>query len=409
VPLDPVETLQRLIQTPSVNPMGRDVSEAPFGEMRLTLLLADICRRQGWPYWRQSVHPGRDNLVALIGGCPPAGDGGKLLLWDAHQDTVSGDGMTVDPFAGTLRDGRVYGRGACDVKGSMAAMIAALSRLPECASQQRPTIVLACTANEECGFTGAKALTRAWDTSSAAMRGEDRESDRFFPRPPDAAVVAEPTQFNVVIAHQGQVRWRCHTRGRAAHTSRPDAGVNAIYAMAQVVQAIERYHTSELASAAEHPLCGRPSVCVSIIRGGVGINTVPDRATIEIDRRIGPNDSPTAAYDELVRYIAEHADLGRCQIEHDPPFMQSLGLSDEHNSALAERLAKVVRNHGQPCELIGVPYGTDAAAHSAAGVPTIVFGPGSIDQAHTADEFIAVDELEFATEIFYRIACQGLH
>jgi acetylornithine deacetylase len=407
VPLDPIVTLQRLIQTPSVNPMGGDSSGPLFGEIRLTLLLAEICEQQGWPYFRQTVHPGRYNLLALIEGCPPAREGGELLLWDVHQDTVPVEGMTIDPFAGTQREGRVYGRGASDVKGSMAAMLAALSRLAQGSSQQRPTIVLACTVNEECGFTGATALSQLWGDRLAAARSGSRPAEQFFPRSPDAAIVAEPTQFRVVVAHQGQVRWRCHTLGKAAHTSRPDAGANAIYAMAHVVRAFEQYHAL-LSTTATHPLCGRPSVCVSTIHGGVGINTVPDRTTIEIDRRIAPDGSPAAAYDEIVRYIAEHADMGRCRLEHDPPFMHSTGLNDENNRAVAQRLADVVRNHGQPCECVGVPYGTDAAAISAAGVPTVVFGPGSIEQAHTADEFIAVKELELAAEFFYRIACEGL-
>ena len=227
--------------------------------------------------------------------------------------------------------------------------------------------------------------------------------------PPDAAIVAEPTEFNVVVAHQGVVRWRCHTIGRAAHTSRPDAGVNAIYAMAQIVQAIERYHAELSDSAPEHPLCGRPSVCVSTIHGGVGINTVPERATIEIDRRLGPDEQPDAAYDELVRYVAENADVGRCRVEHDPPFMQSSGLSDKHNRPLAERLAELVReSRPQRANWSACRIGTDAAAIAAAGVPTVVFGPGSIAQAHTADEFIEVDELQLATEIFHRIASDGL-
>ncbi|MEX0610888.1 MAG: M20 family metallopeptidase [Pirellulales bacterium] len=397
MPLDPVETLQRLIQTPSVNPMGRDVSGPTYGESRMTQLLSEICHEHGWPYRRQTVHPGRYNLLALVEGVPSPSEGGELLLWDVHQDTVPVEGMSIDPFGGEVRDGRVYGRGACDVKGSMAAMLAALSRLSDEAPARRPTIMLACTVNEECGFTGAKALSEAWVTT-----------EQFFPRRPDAAIVAEPTQFNVVVAHQGQVRWRCSTIGRAAHTSRPDMGINAIYAMARIVQSIERYHAGLSASAPEHRLCGRPSVCVSTIGGGVGINTVPDRATIEIDRRLGPQERPAPAYEELVRYVAENVDIGRCRVEHDPPFMQSLGLSDERNRPVAQRLAQSVRDRGRASELIGVPYGTDGAAISAAGVPTVVFGPGSIDQAHTADEYIEVEELLLATEIFYRIACKGL-
>jgi acetylornithine deacetylase len=285
----------------------------------------------------------------------------------------------------------------------MAAMLVALSRRTEGErgkGSEWPTIILACTVNEECGYTGAQALSRAWT--------EMREADGLIPRTPDAAIVAEPTLLNVVVAHQGQVRWRCHTIGQAAHTSRPDAGVNAIYGMAQVVREIERYHAELSTSAAEHPLCGRPTVCVSTIRGGVGINTVPDRATIEIDRRLPPGEWPEVAYNALTNYVAKHANVGRCRVEHDPPFMQSVGLTDERNRPLAESVAEVVRDHGRASQLVGVPFGTDAAAIAATGVPTVVFGPGSIDQAHTADEFISIAELQLATEIFHRIACERL-
>jgi acetylornithine deacetylase/succinyl-diaminopimelate desuccinylase-like protein len=412
--LESLETLQRLIQTPSVNPMGREVTGPIYGESRMTDLLVRICEQEGWRWLRRQVHPSRDNLLALIEGYPAPRDGGELLLWDVHQDTVPPDGMSVEPFAGQVRDGRVYGRGACDVKGSMAAMLAALSRVQRSAETfpgpslkatgipaARPTILLACTVNEECGFTGAQDLSRMWSMEPL----ED-----FILRRPDAAIVAEPTGLDVVVAHQGQVRWRCHTIGRAAHTSRPDAGVNAIYAMANVVQAIERYHAELSTRAPEHPLCGRPSVCVSTIHGGVAINTVPERATIEIDRRLAPGETPEAAYESMIRDVSDSAALGsgRSQIQHDQPFMQSAGLSDGANRAIAERLAGFVRQLGQTSDLIGVPFGTDAAAISAAGVPTVVFGPGSIEQAHTADEYISIDELQLATEIFYRIACNGL-
>jgi acetylornithine deacetylase len=399
VPLDPVEILSRLVATPSVNPMNRDVSGPIYGESRLTDVLISICREQGWKWSRQAVHPGRDNLLIKFDGNTPPHHNGEFLLWDVHQDTVPVEGMTIEPFGGEVRDGRVYGRGSCDVKGSMAAMLAALSR--RTGTRSLPTIVLACTINEECGYTGAKALSRLW-SDVACLEQE------FFPRTPDAAIVAEPTELDVVIAHQGQVRWRCHTIGRAAHTSRPDAGVNAIYAMANVVHAIERYHAELSTSGAEHPLCGRPSVCVSTIHGGVGINTVPERATIEIDRRLAPGEAPDAAFKDLVRYVSDRADIGRSRVEHDEPFMQSSGLVDQNNRALAKRLSQIVLKHDRASELVGVRFGTDAAAIAATGVPTVVFGPGSIDQAHTADEFIAIDQLRLATEIFERIAMDGL-
>jgi acetylornithine deacetylase/succinyl-diaminopimelate desuccinylase-like protein len=387
MPLCPIETLQRLIRTPSVNPMGRAVTSPHVGEARLTSLLIDLCDEQGWRWSRQPVHPGRDNLLVQIEG--RGARGGALLLWDVHQDTVPVEGMSIDPFGGERRDGRVYGRGACDVKGSMAAVLAALSRLTESPPASHPAILLACTVNEECGFTGARELCRTW------------------PCPPYVAIVAEPTDLNVVVAHQGVVRWRCHILGRAAHTSRPDLGTNAVYAMARVVQALERYHDQLSTTSAGHPLCGRPSLCVSTIQGGVGINTVPDRATIEIDHRLPPGESPETAHAAVVAYIDETVELGDCRIEHDPPFMHSRGMVDAVNRPLADSVAALVRDAGRQSELVGVRFGTDAGAIAGTGVPTIVFGPGSIAQAHTVDEFIEIDELELATRLFYRIACEG--
>lgn len=416
--LDPIKTLQRLVRTPSVNPMGCDVWDSHMGEERMTDVLIEIARHHGWRYSRQSVHPRRDNLLILIDGVVDPCDGGELLLWDVHQDTVAIEGMTVDPFGGEVRDGRVYGRGACDVKGSMAAMLAGLSRRCEVSPSRGPTVVLACTANEECGFTGAKALPRAWgdcesfpplhESTDSEIAAGGSSAELPIPRRPDAAIVAEPTDLNAVVAHQGVVRWRCHTMGLAAHTSRPDEGINAVYAMSRVVQAIEAYHRELAANAPVHALCGRPSVCVSRIRGGVGVNTVPDHAVIEIDRRLSPGEAPSSAYEHLAAHIATHADDGRARIVHDEPFMLSVGLSDAHNRALANRLSTIAGERGRRCEITGVPYGTNAAAIAASGVPTVVFGPGSIAQAHTADEFIDIGELEQGAEIFYRIAVAGV-
>jgi acetylornithine deacetylase len=351
--------------------------------------------------------------VALLRGNPPIQDGGDFLLWDVHQDTVPVDGMTVDPFGGDVCDGRVYGRGACDVKGSMAAMLAAISRAAQInvKSRNSPTIAIAFTVNEECGFTGVEACCQLMQTKGmqdASIVSGAISPTEMFPRLPDAAIVAEPTEFKVVVAHQGVVRLRCHTIGRAAHTSRPEAGINAIYGMAQIVQALECLHVALQKDGPSHPLCGRPTACVSTIHGGVGINTVPERATIEIDRRIGPNERPENAYEDISRLIVEQVDVGRCRVELDPPTMQSRGLSDERNQTLAKSLAALVEKWCGTGKLIGVPYATDAAAIAAAGVPTVVFGPGSIAQAHTADEFIEVDALRLATDIFQKIATEGL-
>jgi acetylornithine deacetylase/succinyl-diaminopimelate desuccinylase-like protein len=415
-PLDPVELLQHLIRIASVNPLGHEGGGPIYGEARLTDFLQSLCEELGWGWLRQRVHTGRENLLTMIPGAPLPREGGELLLWDVHQDTVAVDGMTVEPFGGEVRDGRVYGRGAVDDKGPMAAMIAALSRLtPLAAGERRPTIVLAFTVNEECGFSGARALCHLWapvgtplPAGEMGIAGGTLTPVDLFPRRPDAVLVAEPTDLNVVVAHQGVVRWRCHTEGLAAHSSRPDEGVNAIYAMTGVLRAVEQFQAELTASGREHPLCGRPAACVTTINGGVGINTVPDRATISIDRRITPGDDPQTAFEEMVDYIAARVELGRARLVHDPPFMQSQGLSDATNRPIAERVAGFVRQAGFASSLVGAPYGTDAAVYATAGVPAVVFGPGSVQQAHTADEYIEVSALEPAVAILERVTREGL-
>jgi acetylornithine deacetylase len=330
--------------------------------------------------------------------------------------------MKIDPFAATELAGRIWGRGACDVKGAMAAMLAALSRIQAESVALPRTLVLAFTINEECGFTGIKTLCRLWDpqlelaaeaapTTGPLSLAEVRELR------PERALVAEPTLLDVVVAHKGSLRWRCHTHGKAAHTSRPERGVNAISSMVRVVQTIEQYQQEILLGRDRHPLCGQPTVCVSTIQGGTGVNTVPDRAVIDIDRRLTPEESPEQAYRELIDYIAQHSEVqhnevqhkenSAATVEHELPTNQSRGLQDEHNRGWAEQIAATVSTLGPTSRLIGVPYGTNAWALSQLGIPTVVVGPGSIDQAHTADEWIDIQQLERATEVFYRLALAG--
>jgi acetylornithine deacetylase len=269
--------------------------------------------------------------------------------------------------------------------------------------------VLALPVNEECGFTGATAFCDLWhpERRDAHETTGTITAAELFPRRPDLAIVAEPTDLNVIVAHQGVVRWRCEAIGRAAHSSRPAEGVNAIYAISRVAQAIEAYQEN-LAAGPEHPLCGRPAVSVTTIHGGVGVNTIPDHTTITIDRRISPGENPSDAYADVIRFIGERAELGAARVEHQPPFMQSHGLSEADNQLVAQRLQQLVSATGRDCRRLGAPYGTDGAAIGAAGVPTVIFGPGSVQQAHTADEFIDVKELELGAELFERIARAGL-
>ena len=389
--LDPVETLAQLVAIPSVNPMGRSVCGPPFFEDRLTEHLEGVLRRLGLAVERQQVAPGRENLIARLEGDVPPERGGPLILLDAHQDTVPVEGMTIEPFSPAIRDGRLYGRGACDAKGGMAAMLAAVARLADQRPPAMPTVLLSCTVNEEYGFSGAEALTRLWTGRSSGI----------VSRQPDVAVVAEPTGLEVVVAHKGVVRWKCHTTGRAVHSAEPQSGENAVYRMAHVLAAIERYAREVVGGMASHPLCGPATLSVGTVHGGLSVNTVPDRCTIEIDRRLPPGEQPEEARRRLIDYLAGAVEPGSPP-QHDPPFMEGLALSDEANRPLAERLSAVVREVVGGCRQVGVPYATNAAFFAAAGVPSVVFGPGRLEQAHTQNEWLPLSQLQQAAEVYYR-------
>jgi acetylornithine deacetylase ArgE len=388
--LDPVETLKQLVAIPSVNPMGRESAAPTFGEARLTDYLETTFAQIGLTTHRQPTAPGRDNLIARLDGDIPPARGGCVLLFDAHQDTVPVDGMTIEPFGAQERNGRVYGRGACDTKGGMAAILAAVSRLAHEKPRHRPTIIVSCTVNEEYGFTGVRRLVESWRNGG----------EGFIPRKPDAAVVAEPTGLDVVVAHKGVIRWNCKSRGRAAHSSCPEAGDNAIYRMARALPAIEQY-AAGLTACTLHPLCGAATLSVGTIHGGVSVNTVPDRCTIEIDYRLPPGEDPNVARQRLINHLAQAAGTD-IPLEHDLPVLTVPSLSNGCNGSLADLLSATVREVTGGCRQVGVPYATDAAIVSAAGVPAVVFGPGFIEQAHTTDEWIPLDQLHRATEILYR-------
>jgi acetylornithine deacetylase len=179
-------------------------------------------------------------------------------------------------------------------------------------------------------------------------------------------------------------------------------GDNAIYRMSRVLVELERYQ-QELGAGPAHPLCGPASLSVGTIRGGASVNTVPDRATIEIDRRLRPDESLATAQQHLAGFLA--GQLGRdFPLDWEPAYMHGPALSDEHNGPLSRRLAAVAREVSGRSDRIGAAYATNAAFLAEAGVPTVVFGPGSIEQAHTADEWIALDQVQQAAEILYRFA-----
>jgi acetylornithine deacetylase/succinyl-diaminopimelate desuccinylase family protein len=385
VNLTAVDLLQKLVAIPSQNPMGRIEPGKGFGEKILTDHLAGLFQQLELPYVRRQVHTDRENLIARL-------DGGQTgsILFEAHQDTVPVDGMTIDPWAATIDGDRLYGRGACDVKGGMAAMLAVLARLRHEPPANRPTVVMACSVNEEHGFTGARALGKFLT---------DPE-DSFLSDKPAVAIVAEPTELDTVVAHKGVVRWKLHTTGRAAHSATPEQGQNAIYRMARLIETLEAYHRQALPPLGSHARCGRATLSVGTIHGGTSVNTIPDRCTVEIDRRLMPDETADEALAHLQEYLSQKLMDHAYQI--DPPFLEAPSLSDADNGPLADQLGvSIEKITGRKPAEIGVPYATDAPAFAQQGIPTIVFGPGSIQQAHTKDEWISLSQLNTAVEILH--------
>jgi succinyl-diaminopimelate desuccinylase len=390
--MEPIAILKDLIARPSVNPMGRSVSGPEFLEGQMTEYLVDFFARLGVPFQRIEVVPGRANVIARLDR-----PGSKTtFLFDAHQDTVPVDGMTIAPFEPTERDGRIYGRGACDVKGGMAAMLAAFARLVRDRPPHAANVVMSCTCDEELTVLGIHDLAKLW--SDPARKGSLVENR------PDAAVVAEPTELDVVVAHKGATRWKLRTRGLACHSSSPTGGINAIYRMGRVLACLEDFAQVLPTRVPPHPLCGPPTFSVGRIEGGISVNTVPDECTIEIDRRTIPSEETTDAVAELIEFLRPRLDF---EVEMLPPWTRAQALSDGDNRWCADRLLRYVRDVRGHGEKVGVSYGTHASRLAAAGLPSVVFGPGSIAQAHTKDEWIAVEELHAAAEIYYRFASAG--
>jgi acetylornithine deacetylase ArgE len=370
------QLLADLVRLPSVNPMGRDLPADMVNEERVTSYLEEYFRGLDLPCERQEVAPQRTNLVARL-------DRGakQTLLLEVHQDTVPVDGMTIDPFGGRVENGRLYGRGACDVKGGMVAMLQALTRL----AKEKPrsaNIVLACSVDEEHTSLGVRELARRRIQA-------------------DCAVVAEPTRLNIVHAHKGVARWTIQTPGRSCHSSRPEQGVNAIYRMGRLLGAIERF-AERLNQEKKDALLGPATLSVGRVLGGTSVNTVPDGCLIDIDRRLLPGEGADQAPRDLDAFLKTVGFDFDWQTSATYVHMPALGAAGKEQ--LIERLGNAIRPTKPDFTVHPVPFGTDAPWIAGLGIPTVIFGPGDIAQAHTCDEWIELDEIDQAAEILYRLA-----
>jgi len=365
-------TLQDAVAIDSVN---ADLPSGTGGEKTLVAYLSDFFRAADIPFETYEVLPNRPNIVARLEGKHP----NRTLLLESHLDTASVCGMTIDPFKPVIEGGKLYGRGSCDTKAGLVGMIHALKRLKESGEKPNANVLFCGAIDEEYLFRGALHLAENFKA--------------------DGAVIAEPTELKIIRAHKGIARFRLIVHGRAAHSAKPHLGINAITKMARVIQRIEEEIAPALAQK-DHPLTGAPTLNIGVIHGGVQVNFVPDRCTIEVDRRVIPGETPEESlqpfYALLERLRQEDAELN-VELE---PFLLDAPMETPADADIARVAAEACQQVLGHFEFTGVPYGTDASKFTRAGTPAIVFGPGSIDQAHGAVEWVECEQVLKATEVY---------
>ena len=364
-----------LVRIDSRNPR---LSPGGPGETACVALLRDVLDAWGF---RTEVHEaaaGRPNLIARVGEAR----GGRALMLSGHVDVVGVEGMTHEPFAAEERDERLYGRGAADMKGGVAAMCAAAWQAARGALAGE--VVVAIAADEEYESIGTRAMLER------GIRA-------------DAAVVGEPTSLGVMPAHRGFVWVEVVVHGRAAHGSRWDVGVDAIRHTGLLLAELDRIDAEELPRRT-HPLLGRASLHASTIDGGIGMSTYPDRCVLRLERRTLPGEGDGDAMEE-VRRACEAVRRRRAGFAADVSVLMSQGPSDVSTEAPVVRaLQKALRECAERDVVAGMSAWTDAALLNAAGIPAICFGPGDISLAHAAEEYIPLPEIDRAASVLASLA-----
>ena len=369
-----------LVRIDSRNPSL--VSGGP-GETACARLLYDVLH--AWGFWveLQDAAVGRPNLFARIG----VPRGGRSLMFNGHLDVVGSDGMIHPPFMADVRDGRMYGRGAADMKGGIAAMCAAAWRAAKAGT--RGEILIAAVADEEFDSIGTRALL------ARGIRA-------------DAAIVAEPTRLSIMPAHRGFVWVEVEVVGRAAHGSRFDLGIDAIRHAGLLLAELDHID-ADILPRSTHPLLGRASLHASLIEGGTGLSTYPDRCVVKLERRSIPGETAEDVLAEIERACAA-VRTRRSTFEAHVRLIGAQGPSDVSVEApVVRELAHAMEGLGEAVGIAGMSAWTDAALLNDAGIPAICYGPGDISLAHAAEEFIPLVEIDRATEVLAAFARRWGH
>lgn len=369
--MDPPESVldlaRALVSVPSVNP---DLERGGAGEREIADLTADWLRVWGFDVQVTEAAPGRASVLARV-----RRGSAKTLILNGHLDTVGVTGMSVDPFSGEVRDGRLYGRGSCDMKAGIAALLAAARD----AVRQRSfsgELVVALVADEENASVGLQSLL------DDGLCGH-------------AAIVCEPTGLAIMPAHKGFVWFGLEFQGRAAHGSRPELGVDAIRHAGLLLARLDALE-SELGERPTHPLLGQGSIHAGTIAGGTAPSVYPATCRLTLERRTLPGETTGDVREELesllTRLSADVPDLTvKVAVTLERP-----GTEVPADAPVVQALESALRDAAVEPRHEGMSAWVDAALLNVAGTPAVCFGPGSIEQAHAADESVPVDDLEVA-------------
>ena len=386
-PNDVLDLLAKMISFDTVNEY---TSGLDFPERTMMEFLEEIAKKWGLETSRLPIahngHTDSYNLLITYEVSKTA----QWLVFESHADTVSVDGMTVNPFHGLIKDGLIYGRGACDTKGSGAGMLWALKEYMQLSSCPNNIAVLFVT-DEEATKTGTTAFVQT--------------QLEHLDWTPTGVIVGEPTLCQPVVAHNGVIRWKINTKGVAAHSSNPSNGQSAISAMSKLILAFEKEYCSKISLT--HPLTGQAACSVNTISGGTAVNIIPDFCEIEIDRRTLPGEDSEQVLKEIKAVLDSIASKDpTILIGTSTPFVD-YQLDPTVNREFALQISDILIEMGFSGEQSGAGYGTDASTYSKAGIPAVVIGPGSINQAHTKDEWLEIAELDKSVSVYKQIMRYG--
>ncbi|MGI9598223.1 MAG: M20 family metallopeptidase [Acidimicrobiales bacterium] len=368
------ELLSELVSINSVNPGHAGERSGPGGEEALALWLANRSEDLGADVVVDEVEPGRPNVYAYF-----QGNSDQVVAVDVHLDTVGIEHMEGDPFDGRIADGRVYGRGSVDTKATFAVLLPLLEEAARGDFELEPSLMLVGTVGEEFGgLVGAHRL-QEWLTDSGR---------RFH-----SLVVAEPTECAPVHGHKGGMGMEITVQGHAAHSSKPELGANAITGAARIILALQAEH-EKLAEQDPLTAMGTGTLSVTEIGGGRARNIIPDLCQIYAGRRVAPGEDPYRIFDELSEVARQAALPLEATVELVNGRASSAFYTDP-KSTLIQRLAAIADSDPEVAT-----YGTNALAYDDAADNLVVFGPGSIDQAHQAVEWVEIAELDRAAEVY---------